>query len=127
VLSLFAWADAQWFFSPRYRKDDSRHVVQWLAAHLPSGSVVLAAPGYVTGVLSHYAQRQGADLRFVTAAAADSARPAALLLTRLHHVPDPQSLEERFRRAAGPDVRADSLGGYLVFSSPRETAQAPAR
>jgi mannosyltransferase len=127
VLSLFAWADAQWFFSPRYRKDDSRHVVQWLAEHLPSGSVVLAAPAYVTGVLSHYAQRQGADLRFVTADAADSARPAAMLLTRLHHVPDPQSLEERFRRAAGPDVRADSLGGYLVFSSPREPAQVPAR
>jgi hypothetical protein len=117
VLVLFAWADAQWFYSPEYRKDDSRGVVRWLAERLPEGSAVVTAPGYVSKILSYYAGRQGASIRFIPAeAASDSVQPAALLLTRLHHVADPRSAKEWFRRVGGR-AREDSVGGYNVLTT----------
>ena len=30
VLAIALWADAQWFYSPRYRKPDARAVAKWL-------------------------------------------------------------------------------------------------
>ena len=118
VLLLFAWADAQWFYSPEYRKDDSRGVVRWLAERLPEGSAVVTAPGYVSKILTYYASRQGAPIRFIPAdTTSDSVRPAALLLTRLHHVPDPRSTREWFRKIGGRRAREDSVGGYDVLTT----------
>ena len=57
VVGLFVWADAQWFFTPRYWKEDSRSAIAWLRAKLPPGSTVAVAPGYQTEVLAYYAQR----------------------------------------------------------------------
>jgi mannosyltransferase len=129
VLTLCVWADAQWYFTPRYWKDDSRAVVAWLAELVPEGSTVLTAPDYVTGVLSYYAHLQAAPVHVVgvDAAAWDSVTPAALLMTRLHHVPDPQSLRERFRELAGPGVREDTVGGYQILMRTDKTAQPPRR
>jgi uncharacterized membrane protein len=117
VLVLAAWADAQWYFNPRYWKDDSRALVSWLAERLPEGSTVAAAPRYVTGVLSYYARLQQAPINFVAAdSLAAISAPAVLLLTRLHHVPEEALLRARFRRLAGPHLREDSVGGYQVVS-----------
>ncbi|MGI8521424.1 MAG: glycosyltransferase family 39 protein [Actinomycetota bacterium] len=116
VLTLCAWADLQWYFSPSYWKDDSRTVVGWLGARLPPGSTVAVAPPYVTGVLSHYARLQQVDMVFVPA---DSVVPAAgvsaLLMTRLHHVADPAALRSNFRRRAGPSTGDDRVGGYSIL------------
>jgi hypothetical protein len=117
VLTLAGWADAQWYFTPRYWKDDSRLMVSWLAERLPPGSSVATAPRYVTGVLSHYARLQQARINFVAADSLAAVNPpAALLLTRLHHVTDEVSLREQFKQLAGPHLREDSVGGYQVIT-----------
>ena len=116
TVGLATAADVQWYTEPTYWKDDSRAMVTWLAERLPPGSMVAVAPGYAGGVLSYYASRQGAQLGFV--AAEDSANPpeaAALLLTRLHHVPEAASLEDRFRRMAGGKTEDVAVGGYTVI------------
>jgi 4-amino-4-deoxy-L-arabinose transferase-like glycosyltransferase len=124
VLTLCVWADLQWYFSPTYGKDDSRAVVGWLAARLPSGSTVAVAPRYVTGVLSYYAQLQDARISFIPAdSLTDSASPSALLMTRLHHVVEPASIVEEFRRQTGPYLREESVGGYYVLLRTGERAK----
>jgi hypothetical protein len=124
VLTVCVWADGQWYVTPRYWKDDSRAVVSWLVSRLPPGSTVATAPGYVAGVLSHYAGMQHAPIRFISDdSLPDSARPAALLLTRLHHVADPRTVRERFRRLSGPGVHEANVGGYEILSRPGEPAR----
>jgi hypothetical protein len=123
VLALCAWADIQWYFVPDYWKDDSPAVVSWLADRLPAGSAVIVEPYYVAGVISYYAGLEHAGIRFLAAeAVADSDPPAALLLTRLHHVADQRTIKERFRRLVGGGVREDSVGGYQVFTKSAATA-----
>jgi hypothetical protein len=129
LLAIFVVADAQHFLLTDYRKDDSRAVVRWLADRLPAGAVVEVAPGYVSGVLDYYARQQDTDVRFIPSDAQDlPGRPAALLLTRLHHVTDPTAEVEHFRRSAGFVVKQDTVGGYLVWSAPtavRATSRGP--
>ena len=118
VLALFAWADAQWFFSPAYWKDDSRAAVHWLSQHLPPGATVAVAPAYATRVLTHYARLEGTDLHLVSAVPAggwEAQRPAALVLTRLHHVPDQVGLVTAFRRLAGPHLLKQRVVGYDMW------------
>ena len=116
-MTLSAWADGQWYFASRYWKDDSRAVVAWLAKVLPSGSTVLTAPNYVAGVLSYYATLQHAPIRMVgvDSVAWESAHPAALMLTRLHHVDNPEFLRSRFRELAASEHSEDTVGGYQIL------------
>jgi mannosyltransferase len=119
VTGLFLWADAQWFFAPRYWKEDSRSAVAWLQAKLPLGSTVAVAPGYQMGVLNYYARRRRADFVFAglpdTASSLGSAVPNALLVTRLHHVPNWMKLVRSLDRSAGRPPHAVELVGYRVF------------
>jgi hypothetical protein len=119
VTGLFLWADAQWFFAPRYWKEDSRSAVAWLQAKLPPGSTVAVAPGYQMRVLNYYARRGRADFVFAglpdTASSLGSAVPDALLVARLHHVPDWMKLVRSLDRSAGRPPHAVELVGYRVF------------
>jgi hypothetical protein len=123
VMGLFTWADAQWFFVPRYRKEDSRSAVAWLKSKLPPGSTVAVAPGYQTGVLTYYARRSGADFVFdslpETASSFGSALPEALLVTRLHHLPHWRELVRSLDPVAGNPPPPIELIGYRAFLAPR--------
>jgi 4-amino-4-deoxy-L-arabinose transferase-like glycosyltransferase len=123
LAGLFLWADAQWFFAPRYWKEDSRSAVAWLRGKLPPGSRVAVAPGYQTGVLTYYARRSGADLVFEslpdTASSLGSALPDALLVTRLHHLPHWRALVRSFDFVAGNRPPPVELVGYRVFLAPQ--------
>jgi uncharacterized membrane protein len=124
ILTLSLWADGQWYFAPRYWKDDSRGIVTWLTERLPRGSTVLTAPDYVNGVLSYYADRQAAPIHLVGADSVswEASAPAALLLTRLHHVAQPESLRARFRTLSGERAREDTVGGYQVIWTDQHSA-----
>ncbi len=123
VAGLFLWADAQWFFSPRYWKEDSRSAVAWLRGKLPPGSTVAVAPGYQTGVLTYYARRSGADFVFEslpeTASSLGSTLPEALLVTRLHHLPHWRELVRSLDPVAGIPPPPIELIGYRAFLAPR--------
>jgi len=123
LAGLFLWADAQWFFAPRYWKEDSRSAVAWLRGKLPPGSRVAVAPGYQTGVLTYYARRAGADFVFdsipETASSLGSTLPDALLISRLHHLPHWRELVRSLEPGAGSPPPAIELVGYRAFLAPR--------
>jgi uncharacterized membrane protein len=119
VGGLFIWADAQWFYQPRYWKEDSRSAVALLGKQLPPNSVVDVAPGYQAPVLTYYAQRGGESLLFTgipdTARSIGSPLPAALLLTRLHHVPHWQELVRSLESSSASSPSPVELVGYRAF------------
>ncbi len=118
LLVLFAWADIQWFSSPTYWKDDTRATAKWLAERLPPGSEVAVAPGYATRILAYYADRANARLRIVPATPDGrwmEGVPAALVVTRLHHLPDSEQIVSAFRRRAGAQLISHRGIGYDVY------------
>jgi hypothetical protein len=123
VAALFLWADAQWFFNPRYWKEDSRTAVAWLKDKLPAGSTVAVAPGYQANVVTYYAGREGVNLVFVglpdSASFIESAPPDALLITRLHHVPHWRELVRSFQSRTESPPRPVKLVGYRAFLTRR--------
>ncbi len=127
--AIFVWADAQWFLTPRFRKDDSRAAIAWLGAHLPSGATVAVAPGYAIGGLAHYAGRSGVHLCLLAVATEDDLSrgyvPDALVLTRLYHVEHWRELEAEFLRSAGPLLERGTEIGYTLLVRRRSQVRAP--
>jgi mannosyltransferase len=123
LLVLFAWADIQWFSSPTYWKDDTRGTARWLGERLAPGSEVAVAPAYAARILAYYAERENTRLRIVPARPdgrwAMNA-PAALVVTRLHHLPDSEQLVAGFRRRAGGDLISHRGIGYDVYVDVRQ-------
>src|SRR5262249_21332046 len=115
----FIWADIQWFFAPRFRKDDSRAAVAWLGKHLPRGAVVAVAPKYAVGALAHYAaqSREHLCLRGVVTQSdiSRNGTPDALVLTRLYHVDNWQALETEFTRLSGSSTERGSEIGFRIL------------
>lgn len=129
LVAVFLWADAQWFLGSRFWKEDSRAAVACLRRTLPDGALVGIAPGYMASVVGHYAEQQEArfQVRGVKAAE-DLSRgplPDALLLTRRHHVPDPEGLVTRFRAAAPQTASSAEIPGFRIhFRGPDAEAAA---
>jgi mannosyltransferase len=123
VAGLFLWADAQWFFTRRYWKEDSRSAIAWLRGQLPPGSRIAVAPGYQTGVLTYYAQRGRAA--FVFDSLPESARsvgphlPDALLITRLYHLPHWKEIVRSLDPNGSALPPSVQLVGYRAFLAPR--------
>jgi mannosyltransferase len=120
---VFIWADLQWFFVPRFRKDDSRAAIAWLEARLPPGATVAVAPSYAVGALAHYAERSGAHLCLVGVTTEDDLSrnrvPDALVLTRLYHVDNWKTLETEYGRLSGQSVdRGTEIGFRLLVRAP---------
>jgi hypothetical protein len=115
------WADGQWFWVRGYWKEDSRAAVEWLRARLGPGAVVAVAPSYYDQPLAYYSNKAGAALQFVDIPPGTDSlalRPLnALVLTRLHHVPDWKKLKASFVRRAGPGVLETEVAGYQVLIS----------
>ena len=121
VVGLSLYADAQWFTSSVYWKDDSRTVAHCLTRYLPAGSVVGVASPALQNVLTHYAPN-GGGVRFVGVADSGSLvgiNPAALAVSRVYYLP---GLEQRLVRAFwGPNPNGVSKGaapGYGCISPP---------
>jgi 4-amino-4-deoxy-L-arabinose transferase-like glycosyltransferase len=118
LLGLLLWADAQWFTTPKYWKEDSRAMVACLAQVLPSGATVLVTPSYMDSPLQHYSAREGFtfDIQGVKVPG-DIARlsPAgALLLTRLGYVEDPDGFRQAFMAGGGSAEAWEGLVGYQM-------------
>ena len=121
LLALFAWADIQWFSSPIYWKDDTRATARWLAHGLPPGSKVAVAPAYAASILAYYAARENARVRIVPVRPDERwtvGTPAALVVTRLHHLPDSEQVVAKFRKRAGGDLISHRYIGYDVYVDP---------
>ncbi len=122
VAVLFLWADAQWFSTPGYWKDDSRSAVAWMKAELRPKAIVAVAPGYQTGVLRYYADRLGAQFTFdglpEGAAVLGSPPPEALLVSREHHLPHWRDLVRALKLDAESSPTVELIG-YRVYRAPK--------
>ena len=122
LTTLFAFsvtADVQWFSLSRYWKEDSRAAVTWLRGRLGPDARVAVAPSYSAQPLAYYARRSAAQLRFVplqpNARLVPSDLPDALVLTRLHHVPNWTDLRTEFMSAPGVRTFNADVPGYEIF------------
>jgi hypothetical protein len=119
LIGVSLWADVQWFRSARYWKEDARAAAAWLGRNLAPGATVAVAPSYGIQPLAYYAELGGADLRLLPAERGDSFRgvdaPVALVLTRLHHVPDWRELRAEFTSRSGPGMQEVQMVGYEIL------------
>ncbi len=119
LMSLALWADGQWFWVPGYWKEDSRAAVTWLRDNLAAGATAAVAPSYQKRLLEYYASKAGAELKFVAvlpgSRLAHGLSPEALVLTRLHHVPNRRQLEADFERLPGSRVLRGGVAGYEML------------
>jgi 4-amino-4-deoxy-L-arabinose transferase-like glycosyltransferase len=118
LLGLFLASDAQWFLAPEYGKEDSRAAVRCLNRVLGADATVAVAPAYMASVLKEYAAREGGSLRIVAVAEPRdlaTVEAAALLLTRLQHIPDATLLRRTFSGGTEPAPLAASITGYRVY------------
>ena len=118
LLLVSLWADAQWFFVPRYWKEDSRSAVACLTERVEPGSTVAVIPGYMRSMLDHYARLAGTPLSIVAVSVAgdvEKTRPAALLTTRLHHASEALELVREFRETTDGSVVEGQVPGYQIY------------
>ena len=122
LVGLALWADAQWFWVPRYWKEDSRAAVGWLRSQLGPGARIAVAPVYYDKLLQYYSRKSGAELHFLpvlpesgftTGASID-----ALVLTRLHHVPSWRELKAGFLALHDCQVVEGHVSGYQMLVRP---------
>ena len=121
VLVLIAlWADGQWYFSPTYRKGDSRAVAAWLVAHRDTVKSWTVLPGYLSRSVEWYLQPQPDILARSCPAREDRTTsfppvPDILILGRRHHLQAPDQIVADYRAQAG-NVRAlDSIAGFELY------------
>jgi 4-amino-4-deoxy-L-arabinose transferase-like glycosyltransferase len=125
LIGVALWADVQWFRSARYWKEDSRAAVEWLRDNLAPGATVAVAPSYSVQPLAYYADRAGAEIHFLPvppgADFSGSASPDALVLTRLHHVPDWREIKANFVSQVGVSARELQVVGYEILIGQLQT------
>jgi hypothetical protein len=122
VLLVGLWADAQWFYSPAYRKGDSRAVAQWLVdnqAHVKSWTVL---PDYLSMSIEWYLQ----DHPEVLSGRQPPSRPQTtafppvpdvLIIGRRHHIREPDRLIAEYQARAGEVLTIRSFAGFELYYS----------
>jgi hypothetical protein len=121
VLLVGLWADAQWFYSPAYRKGDSRAVAQWLVAHQARVESWTVLPDYLSLSIEWYLQGYPQILAREQPPAQPQTTsfppvPDVLIIGRRHHVQQPDKLIAAYRASAG-EVRAiRSLAGFELYA-----------
>ena len=119
VLAVSLWADAQWYYSPAYRKADARGVAQWLMSNKESVRSWTGLPGYFNHCLRWYLSDP--DLRDRELPPVEDLRtdfpptPDVLILGRRHHVVQPDRIIAAYRAAAGPLATNLSFTGYEIY------------
>lgn len=121
LLVVSLWASAQWFFLPRYWKDDSRAAVACLSKEVPENATVAVTPRYMQGVVRYYAQRARTSMSVIGVSTVDDlyqyqGRPVALLTTRLHHTGEAAAIVQAFRDGADAAVLEGEAPGYRIYA-----------
>jgi mannosyltransferase len=128
VLLLGVWADAQWFYSPAYRKTDSRALAQWLVAHQDRAKSWTVLPAYLSTSVEWYLQGHPEILaRNQPATQPDTTSfppvPDVLIIGRRHHITEPDKIIAAYRASAG-EVRTDSsIAGFELYTRAAAAAQ----
>lgn len=129
ILAVSLWADVQWFYCWQYRKADSRAVAHWLVdekEHVHSWTVL---PDYMKATLDWYLRSHPDVLSRAVAPSSDRTTtfppvPDALILSRRHHLADPDQLIATYSAAAGGAQTNRAFAGFELYiaKSPAPTA-----
>jgi hypothetical protein len=127
VLVLGLWADAQWFYSPAYRKADARAVARWLVDNQASVKSWTVLPAYLSDSIAWCLQGQPAILarkQPPTDAHTTSFPPTpdVLIIGRRHHVTEPDKIIAAYRASVGEARSVLSIAGFELYA--RAAAQA---
>jgi predicted membrane-bound mannosyltransferase len=123
VLAVAIWADAQWFYSPRYRKPDARAVAKWLVDnkdHVKSWTVL---PAYLKLPLYWYLFELHQDVlkQALTPTGARTTSfppvPDVLILERRDQLDQPDKMISSYRLAAGKVQTNRSFAGFELYLS----------
>jgi 4-amino-4-deoxy-L-arabinose transferase-like glycosyltransferase len=120
VLLLGLWADAQWFYSPAYRKADSRAVAQWLVANQASVKSWTVLPDYLSYSVEWYLRADPAILaRKQRSAEAHTTSfppvPDVLIIGRRHHITEPDKIIAAYRASAGAVRAIPAIAGFELY------------
>jgi hypothetical protein len=120
VLGVSVWADAQWFYSPVFRKGDSRAVAQWLVANPQQVKSWTVLPGYLGDAVKWYLQSNPEILSRACAPKQDDTTtfppvPDVLMIGRRHHIQQPDRLIADYRAAAGSVTTNLSFAGFELY------------
>jgi hypothetical protein len=130
VFIVGLWADAQWFYSPAYRKADSRAVAQWLISNQASVKSWTVLPEYLGYSVAWYL-RDNPDIiahrQPPTQAQTTSFPPVpdVLIIGRRHHITEPDKIIAAYRASAGPVRAISTIAGFELYL--RESAGTQAR
>jgi uncharacterized membrane protein len=121
VLVVGLWADGQWFYSPGYRKGDSRAVSQWLVENKDRVKTWTVLPGYLSASVEWYLQSNPEVLSGLRHPAQDRTTsfpplPDALIIGRRHHLIEPDRLVASYLSGAGDAQTNLSFTGFEIYT-----------
>ena len=120
VMLVGLWADGQWFYSPTYRKGDSRAVAQWLVANQARVKSWTVLPDYLSRSIGWYLQDHPDVLSRERPPSAPQSTsfppvPDVLIIGRRHHVREPDKLIAAYRAAAGELRGCFLIAGFELY------------
>lgn len=121
VLLVGLWADAQWFYSPAYRKGDSRAVAQWLVDNQAQVKSWTVLPDYLSVSIEWYLHGHPQILSSRQASAGPQTTsfppvPDVLILGRRHHLREPDKVIAAYRACAGEARAVLSMVGFELYA-----------
>jgi hypothetical protein len=123
VLAVAIWADAQWFYSPRYRKPDARAVAKWLGDNKDHVKSWMVLPAYLNLPLYGYLSGPHKDVikQALTPTGARTTSfppvPDVLILERRDQLDQPDKIISSYQLAAGKVETNRSFAGFELYVS----------
>lgn len=122
VLVVALWSDAQWFYSPRYRKDDCRAVAQWLVQNKERVRSWTVLPEYMNAPLEWYLRANPDVLARKMPPAQDRTTtfppvPDVVIVSRRHHLLEPDRMIASYASAAGGAQTNRAFAGFELYSA----------
>jgi hypothetical protein len=120
VLLVALWADAQWFYSPAYRKGDSRAVARWLVANQARMKSWTVLPAYLSLSIEWYLQGHPQVLARNQPSAQPQTTafppiPDVLIIGRRHHIQQPDQVIAAYRASAGAVRAIPAIAGFELY------------
>lgn len=120
LLVVALWADGQWFYGPAYRKDDCRAVANWLVQNRERVHSWTVLPEYMNAPIEWYLHLNPEVLAGKVPPASDRTTtfppvPDVLILSRRHHLLNPDQLIAAYGSAAGGAHTNSAFTGFEIY------------
>ena len=122
MIALSLWADFQWYYSPRYRKEDARAAALWIIAHRDHVASWTMIPYYSAAAIQYYLYAMShAELNPrllpppTDASISFPPTPDILILGRRDRIANPPAVIAAYRSATHNDTPPISYPGIDIF------------